>query len=221
MKTREGRMLSAIDGEFERKRFLRHAEKEKRFGSETYKSDSEIDHRTAVIFLTFARVLRGRGEMRKETKALERRRLNEVVRREVVEPLLNSYTEIVSSQGRFDEWHSGVVQVMKERCPIEWDGGSELTVGMAQKIINLHCKSLWTLELIQVPHAQFLHATIDETTLKHALKMRSSGWTMLNSYKTYMDYQLALRDMARRRSTYPMALETHIWYEHLSEDRKV
>ena len=181
-----------------------------RISSDTYATDDEIGKRTRRIFKTFARVLAGRSDLPKNKKEAEMGNLLHVVRREVIHPLLSSPAAISGSQAQFDEWHRKVVSRLKTRCPISWRHASSLTVGTAQKLINLHCKDLWALGLVPESYSCFFHPIIDKATLKHLLR-RKVAWTKLDSYEEYMQLQLELRQMAQRWNTYPLALECWNW----------
>jgi hypothetical protein len=211
MTVRSSSSSELLNVEVERSRFRNYAETKKRFSSATYRDDVGIDHRTNLIFHTFDRTLRGRGSIPEDTKAAEKRCLYDTVRREVVYPLLRSRARISESQTTFDAWHKDVVQTLKATCPIRWNHGPTLTVGMVQKIINLHCKSLWTLEAVPDRYSKYFHATIDSTTLEHILGERRVRWTQMDSYDTYMRYQLRLRQLARLQGTYPIVLECWNW----------
>lgn len=180
-----------------------------RISSDTYATDDEIGKRTRRMFKTFARVLAGRSDLPKNEKEAEMGNLLHVVRREVVHPLLSSPAAISGSQAQFDEWHRKVVNRLKTRCPIRWRHGSSLTVGTAQKLINLHCKDLWALGLVPESYSCFFHPIIDLVTLN--MLHKKVTWTQLDSYKEYMQLQLDLRQMAQRRNTYPLALECWNW----------
>ena len=130
--------------EIEKKKFREQAE----ISSDTYATDDKIGRRTRKVFRTFARTLNGRGDLPKSENDAEMRNLLHVVGSEVVHPLLSSPVTISGSQAQFDEWHREAVGSLKARCPISWRYGSSLTVGTAQKIVNLHCKDLWTLDLV-------------------------------------------------------------------------
>jgi len=183
--------------------------------SETYATDDKIGKRTRKVFRTFARALTGRGDLPKNEKEAEMGNLIHVVRREVIQPLLSSPVAIAGSQTQFDEWHREVVGSLKAECPISWRDGSSLTVGMAQKLINLHCKDLWALGLVPESYSCFFHPIIDRITLRMLRKKvpwaKEDRWTQLDSYKEYMQLQLGFRQMAQRRDTYPLALECWIW----------
>jgi len=204
-----------IDVEAERTKFRRYAEQNGRFNSNTYSSDETIDDRTNLIVHTFDRVLRGRGQLPKTQKEAEKHKLFQQVRREFVHPLLDRYDRICDSQAAFDQWHRQAMQTIKATCPYHWDGGSVLTVGMIQKIVNLHCKSLWTLALIPDRCTQFFHATIDKETLEELLDRKGFRWTKMDSYETYLQLQLELRQSAEQKGTYTMALETWNWSKSL------
>jgi hypothetical protein len=177
--------------------------------SDTYATDGEIGKRTRRIFNTFVRALAGRSDLPKNKKEAEMETMLQVVRHEVVHPLLSSPATISGSQVQFDEWHRKVVNRLKTRCPISWRHGSSLTVGTAQKLINLHCKDLWALGLVPESYSCFFHPIIDRVTL--AMLHKKVAWTKLDSYKEYMQLQLNLRQMAQHRNTYPLVLECWNW----------
>jgi hypothetical protein len=180
-----------------------------RASRDTYKTTDKLERRTRKIFQTFARTLHGRGGLSQRLKDREMETLIHVVRSEIVNPLLTSSTSIAVSQSRFDHWHKDAVEILKTRCPIHWDDGSRLTVGMAQKIVNLHSKDIWALDLVPERYSRFFHPIIDNVTLN--LLQEKVRWTKLNSYDAYMRLQSKFRQMARRQDTYPLALECWWW----------
>jgi hypothetical protein len=80
---------------------------------------------------------------------------------------------------------------------------------MAQKIINLHSKDIWALDLVPERYSRFFHPIIDNVTLD--LLQEKVRWTKLKSYDAYMRLQLKFRQMAQRQDTYPLALECWWW----------
>ena len=62
-----------------------------KISSDTYATDGEIGKRTRHIFRTFARVLAGRSDLPKNKKEAEMGNLLDVLRREVVHPLLSPH----------------------------------------------------------------------------------------------------------------------------------
>lgn len=177
--------------------------------SDTYTTDDEIGKRTRRIFRTFAIVLAGRSDLPKDKKETEMENLLHVVRRAVIRPILSSPAAISNSQAQFDEWHREVVNRLKTECPISRKSDSSLTVGMAQKLVNLHCKDLWALGLVPESNSRFFHPIIDTVTLN--MLRRKVAWTKLDSYEEYMQLQLELRQTAQRWGTYPLALECQNW----------
>ena len=194
----------SFDIEAEKKQFATA-----RISADTYATDNEIGKRTRRIFRTFARVLAGRSGLPRDKKENEMENLLHVVRHVVIRPILSSPAAISSSQAQFDEWHREVVNRLKTECPVSWKSGFSLTVGMAQKLINLHCKDLWVLGLIPESYSRFFHPIIDTVTLD--MLHRKVAWTKLDSYEEYMQLQFELRQMAQRRDTYPLALECWNW----------
>lgn len=203
--------VTSIDIESERLRFRQDAEKNGRFSRHSYKTDAAIDQRTRFIFNLFSRTLSGRRSLTKQHKEAELRNLFSVVRREVVYPLLNSPADVSSSQAGFDGWHETTLETLKARSPIRWDGGPGLTTGMAQLVVNLHCKSMWAWKLIPDRYARCFHASITKVTLRHLLHVNPSGWTRWDSYERYMQLQRNIRGMAEDLDVYPLALECWNW----------
>ncbi|MEA3308462.1 MAG: hypothetical protein U9Q70_02990 [Chloroflexota bacterium] len=194
--------------EVEKKKFRERA----KINSDTYATDGRIGKRTRRVFSRFARTLTGRGDLPKSKKEVEIKNLVRVVGRKVIHPLLSSPATIAGSQAQFDEWHRKSMDYLKARCPISWRYGSSLTVGMVQKIINLHCKDLWALDLVPESYSRFFHFTIDKVTLEHLLQLRGRyTWTKLDSYEEYMQFQLRLRQMAKHQNIHPLALECWNW----------
>ena len=186
-----------------------------RVNKETYTTDERIGKRTRRIFGTFARTMSGRSGLPKDVKEAEMNNLVQVTREAVVLPLLSSYSSILSSSAKFDEWHRNAVNTLKTKCVVRWNSGNSLTVGMAQKLINLHCKDLWALELVPRNHSCYFHAVIDQVTL--GLLQRSFSWTKLDSYNDYFQLQLELRQIAQHENTYPLVLECKNWNKSLTK----
>jgi hypothetical protein len=195
----------SFDIEAEKKQFRATA----KISNDTYATDDEIGRRTRRIFKTFARALAGRSDLPKNKKEIEIENLIHVVRHEVIHPILSSPAAISSSQAQFDEWHRAAVSKLKTECPISWESGSDLTVGTSQKLINLHCKDVWALDLIPESYSRCFHPIIDTVTLD--MLRKKVAWTLLDSYEEYMQLQLELRQMAQRWNTYPLALECRNW----------
>lgn len=175
----------------------------------TYATDVQIGRRSRGIFTTFARALPGRGDLPESEKESEINNLVQFVRRQVIYPLLSSPVEIAGSQDNFNKWHRQTLQDLKANCPIQWNHGSNLTVGMTQKLINLHCKDLWALNLIPENYSRFFHPIIDNITL--GLLQRKVVWTKLNSYEEYIQLQSIFKKKANHQNTYPLALECWYW----------
>jgi hypothetical protein len=203
--------VKSIGVDFERRRFRKDAAQEDRFNNHTYDNEANIDQRTRYIFNRVSRTLTGRGSLTKREKETELRNLFSVVRGEIVYPLLNSPAEISTSQDRFDQWHKQRVEILKSKCPIRWDRGPELRLGIAQLIINLHCKSIWAWELVPERYSRYFHATITSVTLEHLLDRNPRGWTRWDSYDRYMRLQYDIREIAEDRNTHPMVLECWNW----------
>lgn len=185
-----------------------------RIDSSTYKSDYRIDKRIRAVFGTFARTLHGRSEISSWQKHLEVMGLVSVVKENVIYPILESHKEIFKTNDTFDVWHEYNVDLLKAKCPISWNNGNRLTVGMCQKIINLHCKDFWALDLIQNDYSQFFHPVIDQATLIILGLKGKIIWTKLDSYDQYKQLQMKLREISLKNKIHPLALECANWNEN-------
>lgn len=178
---------------------------------ETYQTDSSIELRLRRIFRTFARVLRGRGNLSAAEKEQEVTRLIGAIKEQVIFRILDSPIEVAGSQERFDQWHRQTILAVQNECPIHWDGGNRLTIGMCQKMINLPCKDIWALGLILEPSSAFYHPVIDAITLRYLLGLLERPWTKLESYEDYFRLQNELRRTSIAIGSYPMAVECENW----------
>lgn len=177
----------------------------------TYNSDDKIDKRITNVFNTFARILHGRKNMSKDDKRREIERLCHTVRTEIVYPLLQ---EDQIDQETFDHWHKSKVGFLKKECPIKWNQGSTLTVGMSQKIINLLCKDLWALNLVDNKISNCFHVIIDKVTLSIMNNINKQlSWTQIDSYEEYMNLQWVFKEIARNKGLHSLVLEC-INYNH-------
>lgn len=201
-----------LDADIERNRYLAWALDEKRFSRSTYSSDAGIDKRTRTAFNTFVRTLKGRGSLSKAAKEAEMHQLADVVRHHVVHPLLQACADFSTSQTAFDQWHRQAVGTMIAQCPIQSSKGSKMTVGMAQKIINLHGKSLWALGVVPDNCCTCFHSAIDNHMLD--LLDQPHGWVFDDNYEWYLSDQLRVRAAARQYGTYALVLESWYWFEN-------
>lgn len=172
-----------IDIDAEKRKFCKRV----KINKETYSSELEIGKRTRAIFGSFTRVLHGRINLDEVKKETELNNLIRMVREDFLQALLRPYQLSFLSQTDFDSYHKYKVINLQMGCPISWQHSSQLTVGMCHKIINLHCKDLWALNLVPSQNSVFFHPIIDEITLR--LLSIKIAWTKLDSYEEYMRLQ--------------------------------
>lgn len=196
-----------IDVEFEKSKYIDTV----KIDRDTYKSVSSLNRRLRSVFGTFSRVLKGRSGLEKTEKEYEIQRLIGRIRQEVIDPILDSSAGMTNSQEAFDLWHRKKIVDIQKVCGIRWDSGTQLTVGMCQKMINLPCKDIWALGLVPEQKSVFFHAVIDAVILHHLLGDQNLSWTKLDSYDTYLRLQTRLRENAKSHSTYPLAAECEGW----------
>ncbi len=194
-----------FDIEDEKKRYLTSV----KITRDIYSNDDKITKRSRIIFTTFARTLNGRSAFPKLLIETEKENLLRKVIKDIIHPILRTPSKIANSQLLFDEWHRNILFKLRRECPISWRGGTELTVGMAQKIVNLHCKDMWALGLASEKYSRFFHPIIDRVTLDFLGK--KCPWTHLDSYEKYMKLQFDFRQRARDAGIQPLALECYIW----------
>jgi hypothetical protein len=199
----------AIDVKKERRKYLEIV----KVNRDTYASINKSRNRTREIFNTFVRVFKGRSKLPKKKKEAQMKNLSHIVQQEILSPLCRKPGSISNSQSKFDQWHKKTVAKLKRDCLVR------LTTGMAQKIINLHCKDLWALELVPKKYSCYFHPIIDKVTLDGVIG-RTISWTKLESYEEYMELQSIFRSKACRNNANPLSYECHIWNKNRSRPKK-
>jgi hypothetical protein len=178
-----------------------------------YLVKDNIFHRTNGIFSTFSRTLTGRGGLNPIQQRREAESLSRFVHQEIVHPILISYQSILESQVEFDMWHRLRILELVDTCPITWNDGNKLTVGMAQKIVNLHCKDIWALDIIPAEYSQYFHIVIDAITLNN-IGFENIAWTKINEYRKYFDFQKGYRELGEIQRVTPLEIECRVWNEN-------
>lgn len=179
------------------------------FRLNNFDRSNRLAKRTRDIFGSFARVLRGRRHVPENQRDSEINNLVRIVRDDVLRPLLDriKFNTITD----FDAWHREKILTLKTKCHIAWPpNNKEMTVGMCQKIINLHCKDLWALNIVSKDYSQIFHPIIDNITLSGILRIQAV-WTNIDNYIEYMEIQKLLREDAARKGHYPLAIECKNW----------
>ena len=128
-------------------------------------------------------------------------------------PILTSYQLLLGSQVEFDIWHKLKTFELIDNCPISWNDGSILAVGLAQKIINLHCKDIWAMDIIPSEFSQYFHVVIDMISLKH-IGITDIAWTKVRDYRLYFDFQKKYRQLAELQNITPLEIECQLWNEN-------
>jgi hypothetical protein len=196
--------------------------REVKISGQTYRELALLQERVIKIRNTFTRVLVGRKHISNGQKDTEKRLLSDYVSQEIILP-------IVSDQGlRGDKeyylgWHKNSIGAIIDNCPIEWDCGKRLTVGMSQKILNLLTKDLWALDIIPSGHENFLHVVMDKIILDE-LGIKAS-WTKIDDYSDYEKLQLQFLEYANRKNRIDgtqysaIRTENRIWLKESKEGR--
>jgi hypothetical protein len=199
----------AIDVRREKRKYLEIV----KVNRDTYASLNKCRNRTREIFNTFVRIFKGRSKLPKKKKEVQMKNLAHIVQREILSQLCRKPGSISNSQPKFDQWHEKTVAKLKRDCRVR------LTTGMAQKIINLHCKDLWALELVPKKYSSYFHPIIDKVTLDKVIE-RSIPWTKLKSYEEYMELQSIFRSKARKINANPLSYECYIWNKNRRRPKK-
>ena len=213
--TLQQRCTMFIDIEAEKKKYCRYV----RVDNDIYSSElfrlnnfdrsNRLAKRTRDIFGSFARVLRGRRAIPENQRESEIINLVRSVRDDILRPLLDRIDFKTTTD--FDTWHREKLLTLKTKCHISWPpNNEEMTLGMCQKIINLHCKDLWALNIVPKEYSQLFHPILDNITLSGILRI-NSAWTNINNHIEYMEFQNLLRGDASRKGYYPLAIECKNW----------
>lgn len=94
-----------------------------------------------------------------------------------------------------------------------------MTVGLAQKIINLHSKDIWALDLVPADFSQYFHVVIDIISLKH-IGITDIAWTKVKDYRLYFDFQKKYRNLGNIQKLTPMEIECRVWNENVQNGDK-
>jgi hypothetical protein len=180
----------------------------------TYRSLELMQERIIKIRNTFMRVLKGRKHISETQKAFEERTLSDYVSKNIIIPLIDN-PNLWGNKEQYLIWHKNSTQAIIYHCPIVWDNGESLTVGMSQKILNLITKDFWALDILPSDYENFLHVVIDKIVLK-ALGI-SDPWTKIDDYSDYEEFQLRKYTNRKNRAngTQYSSIETEngIWLE--------
>jgi len=175
---------------------------------------------------TLIRTLHGYSRADAELKAANDARAALVLRTSLSELAADSNP----ADANFDNWHRQTCGRLREA----WNGPCTLTVGQAQKLVNVLLKSILTLPDSEhgptaARWARHLHVPIDNQTRallteldRNATDVRRpndyapnwsvTSWSRLSDYdRDYMPLQLALRDWARSEHVSPISVDLVGW----------
>ena len=117
-----------------------------------------------------------------------------------------------SSQMQFDAWHEGICSNISR---LYRSHSVDLTVGQAQKWLNMTMKYLFILDAPRISEVfYFCHVPIDSYIIDAAekqlvLKRPDKPWSKIDSYEEYAEYQRELR--WRLKNLAPLEWEFKTW----------
>lgn len=177
----------------EKQAYIREVE----ISGQTYRDLALLQERVIKIRNTFTRVLEGRKHISKAQKDTEKRLLSDYVSQKIILPIVSD-PGLWGNKERYLGWHKKSIGALINDCPIEWDFGKRLTVGMSQKILNLLTKDLWALDITPSGYENFLHVVMDNIILDE-LGIRTP-WTKIDNYSDYEKLQLQFLEYANRKN---------------------
>ncbi len=117
-----------------------------------------------------------------------------------------------SGQKQFDSWHedicSNIIKLYRSR-------GADMTIGQAQKWLNMTMKYLFILDAPGIAEAiYYCHVPIDSYIIDAAekqleLKRPKLPWSKIDDYEEYADYQREIR--WRLKNVAPLEWEFRTW----------
>ena len=125
-----------------------------------------------------------------------------------------------ANQNQFDAWHQRVCKIIQEYYA---DNGVELTVGQAQKWVNMMLKYLFVADAPGCADIfYFCHVPIDSYIIEAAeqqlkLERPSTPWSKITDYSIYSAYQKELR--IRLGNTAPIEWEFKTWLSTASGEK--
>ena len=146
---------------------------------------------------------------------------------EKVETLLeNLLTGENKDQPGFDDWHRKACDSL---CSIyKKHGYDEFHIGQAQKWLNMSFKYIRTMGEDRLRgyerFYQFGHVPLDSFIIKEFInigksppckpppKRRPEGWSRIETYQEYMDYQQWIRQTFA--GSFPLSVEFFLWQDH-------
>lgn len=156
-------------------------------------SDDFLERCIERAYRDFNRTLHGiRGHENKEAYS----RLSNLVK-SIVEEIT---TTNISNQTDYDSWHKDKCEILVKGFMTELN--YELSIGQAQKWINMTLKYLFALGESRVngisKNYEFFHIPIDniiqEKLEKEGIEKLKERWSRIKQYSNYLDYQKKVRE---------------------------
>lgn len=117
-----------------------------------------------------------------------------------------------ANQKQFDSWHQRICEMIQQHYA---DHSVELTVGQAQKWVNMTLKYLFiadapgSADIFYFCHVPIDSYIIDAAEQQLKLERPSTPWSKISDYSVYADYQKELR--IRLGNTAPLEWEFKAW----------
>jgi len=135
-----------------------------------------------IWLLTFHGGLGRTGVYKKTASEQSRTQFRRFVRSLIDQEVEDSYRQTPQTHER----HCEVLLSLKRRVDEEYGelfNGDEITMGVVQKIMNLHLKYRWCLGWITIPP----HFPVDAIMLREIPRYRDTRWSRLASIEEYRD----------------------------------
>ena len=165
-----------------------------------------LESATARAYQDFCRTAHGIGKYKGARERAEDK-INEALRGQ--RDLRNQVT-----QEEFDQWH---YELCGDVCSISASCGFELSVGQAQKWINMAFKYLFVFGEASAPGFAnlypYCHIPIDKVILSRpefaGLDDFGCAWSRISDYDKYLNFQKRVR--VRFSDSSPLAVEFWLW----------
>ena len=126
----------------------------------------------------------------------------------------------IVNQKHYNEWHESICLKIQKHYT---DSGVDMTVGQAQKWVNMTMKYLFIADVPGVADAfYFCHVPVDSYIINAAekqlgLKRPAYPWSKMNDYREYAEYQRQIR--IRLGNNAPLEWEFKTWIS-MAADKK-
>jgi hypothetical protein len=149
------------------------------------------------------------------------KKLRDEIARKLEEETRTLLEKGVANQKQFDLWHLRVCKMIQEHYAVN---GVELTVGQAQKWVNMMLKYLFVADAPgSADMFYFCHVPIDSYIIAAAeqqlkLKRPAMPWSKITEYDSYLAYQKELR--IRLGNTAPLEWEFKTWLSTATGEKR-